>query len=97
MRVTVVITPFAACTQALALESSIGPFDFYIRGVMNAWKPEEAALDFQFNKVDIHFNGSKVRVCFYPFNPHLLPNHKADAPVVYKAGAPVSYEGGCAP
>lgn len=56
-------------TKALALESSIGPFDFYIRGVMNAWKPEEAALDFQFNKVDIHFNGSKV----YEVTPKTKP------------------------
>ncbi len=35
----------------MALESSLGPFDFYIRGVMNAWKPESGELDFQFNKV----------------------------------------------
>ncbi|GLC41469.1 hypothetical protein PLESTB_001008400 [Pleodorina starrii] len=47
-------------SKTLALESSIGPFEFFIRGVMSSWRPESGELDFQFNKVDIHFNGSKV-------------------------------------
>ncbi|EFJ48173.1 hypothetical protein VOLCADRAFT_104865 [Volvox carteri f. nagariensis] len=46
--------------KTLALESSLGPFDFFIRGKMNSWRPETGELDFQFNKVDILFSGNKV-------------------------------------
>ncbi|PNH02826.1 hypothetical protein TSOC_011172 [Tetrabaena socialis] len=49
-----------AASRTLALESAIGPFEFFIRGVMAAWRPEVGALDFQFTKVDIHFAGNKV-------------------------------------
>ncbi|KAG2453345.1 hypothetical protein HYH02_001569 [Chlamydomonas schloesseri] len=48
-----------AGAKTVALESSIGPFEFFIRGVMNAWKPESGELDFQFNKVDINLFGEK--------------------------------------
>lgn len=40
--------------QTVALESSLGPFDFYIRGVMNQWKPDSGELDFQFTKVCVY-------------------------------------------
>ncbi|KXZ51354.1 hypothetical protein GPECTOR_13g842 [Gonium pectorale] len=46
--------------KTVALESSIGPFEFFIRGTMSAWRPESGELDFQFTKVDIVFNGNKV-------------------------------------
>lgn len=57
----------APCMQALALESEIGPFSFFIRGLVSGWRADGGAngstgeLDFQFNQVDICFLGNKVR------------------------------------
>ncbi|KAG2489911.1 hypothetical protein HYH03_011548 [Edaphochlamys debaryana] len=56
-------------TKDLSLESALGPLDFFIRGRMNAWRPESGELEFQFNKVDIHFRGEKV----YEVNPKTKP------------------------
>ncbi|GLI66571.1 hypothetical protein VaNZ11_010465 [Volvox africanus] len=56
-------------TKTLALESSIGPFEFFIRGVMSSWRPEVGELDFQFNKVDIYFAGNKI----WEVNPKTKP------------------------
>lgn len=47
-------------SKEMALESSVGPFGFYIRGAVAGWRAEGGQLDFQFNKVDIHFLGNKV-------------------------------------
>ncbi|GIL88749.1 hypothetical protein Vretimale_17190 [Volvox reticuliferus] len=56
-------------TKTLVLESSIGPFEFFVRGVMSSWRPEVGDLDFQFNKVDIYFSGNKV----WEVNPKTKP------------------------
>ncbi|GFR42976.1 hypothetical protein Agub_g3975 [Astrephomene gubernaculifera] len=46
--------------KTVVLESTLGPFEFFIRGVMASWRPESGELQFQFTKVDIHFAGNKV-------------------------------------
>lgn len=45
----------------LALESAIGPFSFFIKGRVAAWRPEERGLDFQFNQVEVRLGGKQVR------------------------------------
>ncbi len=53
---------FVIGEQRLALESAIGPFSFHVKGAVAAWRPNERALDFQFDEVDVLFLGSKVGV-----------------------------------
>lgn len=47
--------------QRIALESTVGPFSFFIKGVVSAWRPEERGLDFQFNAVEVRLGGKQVR------------------------------------
>lgn len=44
----------------LALVSVIGPFGFNIKGKVFGWEAQSGVLDFQFNEVDVSFNGSKI-------------------------------------
>lgn len=44
----------------LALESSIGPFSFHVKGPINGWDAATGVLSFQFTQVDILFAGNKV-------------------------------------
>jgi hypothetical protein len=49
----------------LALESSIGPFSFHVKGPINGWDAATGVLSFQFTQVDILFAGNKVRGPFF--------------------------------
>ncbi|MEW5312969.1 MAG: hypothetical protein WDW38_004566 [Sanguina aurantia] len=47
-------------SRNVALESSIGPFAFFIKGTSTAWDEEQAALEFQFNKVVVKLLGNEI-------------------------------------
>jgi hypothetical protein len=48
-------------SSRLALESQLGPFEFFIKGQLYGWDAATGVLDFQFGEVDIHFMGKSVR------------------------------------
>jgi hypothetical protein len=49
-----------SANSRLALESSVGPFEFFIKGQVFGWDGATGMLDFQFNDVDIKALGKPV-------------------------------------